>query len=159
MKLSFVSRSALSVVLALQLSACSMPKFFKFEGSRLNWDSVVLSAAANANKNSAVAVDVVLALDASMVQRLQELTADKWFAGRTDLQKTFPASVHYFAWELVPGQTLRISGDTLERPRVIAAFAFASYATQGHNRQRIESLKNDLVIRLDEKSFEVISAP
>lgn len=145
-------------LLAAQMTACSMPKFLNFEGSKLGWDSVTLSASANANKNSAVAVDVVLALDAAMAQRLQETSSDKWFSERSDLQKTFPDGLKYFSWELVPGQTLRVSGKSLERPRVIAAYAFASYAAQGANRQRIDRLQGDIVVRLDEKSFAILSS-
>lgn len=157
MSWSVFLRCAAGGLLAAQMTACSMPKFLNFEGSKLDWDSVTLSASANANKNSAVAIDVVLALDVSMAQRLQETSSEKWFAERSDLQKTFPEGVKYFSWELVPGQTLRVAGKSLERPRVIAAYAFASYAAQGANRQRIEKLQGDLVVRLDEKSFAIFN--
>jgi type VI secretion system protein len=152
------TRCVAVTALSLQLTACSLPKFLSFEGSKLGWDSVTLSASANANRNSAVAVDVALALDEPMAQRLQELSAEKWFSERNDLQKTFPASVKFISWELVPGQMLRVSGDSLERPRVLAAYAFADYGAQGPNRQRIEKFKGDLVIRLDEKSFAIVSS-
>lgn len=158
MRWSVFLRCAAAGLLAAQMTACSMPKFFNFEGSKLGWDSVTLSASANANKNSAVAVDVVLALDAAMAQRLQDTSSDKWFAERSDLQKTFPDGLKYFSWELVPGQTLRVSGKIFERPRVIAAYAFASYAAPGANRQRIDRLQGDLVVRLDEKSFAILSS-
>lgn len=155
-------RSAFAVAVALQLAACAMPtlpSFLRFEGSKLDWDAVTLTAAANANRNTAVAVDVVLALDAGIAQRLQEMTADKWFAERVDLQKTFPAGVKYLSWELVPGQTLSIPGSSLERPRVMEAYAFANYMVPGAHRQRIEVLKGALVVRLNEKNFEVIQTP
>lgn len=148
-------------MLAMQLVACAMPtlpKFLRFEGSKLDWDRITLSAAANANKNSAVAIDVVLALDTGIAQRLQETSAEKWFAERADLQKTFPAGVKYYSWELVPGQTLRISGRDLEQPRVMAAYAFASYLVPGAHRQRIEVLQGELIVRLNEKNFEITSA-
>lgn len=161
MKRSMYMRSAVAVVFAMQLVGCSvptMPKFLRFEGSKVGWDAMTLIATSYANQNSAVAVDVVLVLDTGMAQRMQEMTAEKWFAERADLQKTFPEGVKYLSWELVPGQTLRIPGSSLQRPRVIAAYVFANYLVPGANRQRIEALKGELVIRLSEKNFEVISA-
>lgn len=154
-------RGFTTLLIALQLMGCSMPKLpniLRFEGNKLDWSAVTLSASSNANKNSAIAVDVVLVLDTGMAQRVQEMTADKWFSERVDLQKTFPEGLRYFAWELVPGQVLRVPRSSLERPRVVAAYVFANYLSPGVNRQRIDVLKGELVIKLEEKKFEAFGS-
>lgn len=141
-----------AVLLVLQLAACGslMPK-----GTRVDWSEFTLSAAPNANQNSPVAVDVVMVLDDAMLARLAELPASKWFGARADLQKTFPQSLAYHSWELVPGQTIRVPASAIGSPRVAAVLVFANYTTPGANRVRVEDLKGAVIARFDIQSFDV----
>jgi type VI secretion system protein len=91
-----------------------------------------------------------------MLQRLADLPAAKWFAGRTDLLSTFPASLRYRSWELVPGQRLDLPADTFAGPRVVAAFVFANYPDPGAHRVRIQRFSGRLVVQLDSNSFSVV---
>ncbi|MGJ7610814.1 MULTISPECIES: hypothetical protein [unclassified Variovorax] len=141
-----------ALVLATQLAACGslLPK-----GTRVDWSELTLSAAPGANQNSPVAVDVVMVLDEAMMGRLAELTAAKWFGARADLQKTFPQSLSYRSWELVPGQTIRVLPEAFGSPRVAAVLVFANYTSPGAHRVRVEDLKGAVVARFDIQSFDV----
>jgi type VI secretion system protein len=151
-------RAALLALAAMQLAGCAMPGFMSFKGTRVDWSEVTLSAAAGANQNSPVAVDVVMVFDDEMMARLADLPAAKWFGARADLQKTFPQSVAYRSWELVPGQTLRVPGSNFAGPRVVGVFIYANYATPGAHRIRVEDLKGAITARFDIQSFDVSTA-
>lgn len=153
-----ISKWTAAGLLSLQLAGCAMPGFLSFKGTRLDWSEVTLSAAPGANKNSPVAVDVVMVLDDAMLDRLAELPAAKWFAVRADLLKTYPQSLAYRSWELVPGQTLRVPGQSFGSPRVAGVFIYANYATPGAHRLRVEDLKGALSARFDIQSFDVSTA-
>lgn len=148
-----------AALLLAQLAGCAMPGFLSFKGTRVDWSEVTLSAVPGANRNSPVAVDVVMVLDEAMLARLSELGAAKWFGARADLQKTFPQSLSYRSWELVPGQTLRVPGSSFGSPRVAAVLVYANYATPGANRVRVEDLKGAILARFDIQSFDVSSTP
>lgn len=151
-------RWAACTVLLTQLAGCALPGFLSFKGTKLDWSEVALSAAPGANDNSPVAVDVVLALDDAMLDRLADLPAAKWFAARADLQKTYPQGVSYRTWELVPGQTLRIPGSSFGSPRVAGVFVYADYAAAGAHRVRVETLKGAIVARFDLHTFDIAPA-
>jgi len=141
-----------ALLLLSQLAACGslFPK-----GTRVNWSELTLSASPDANQNSPVAVDVVMVLDDTMLARITELTAAKWFGARADLQKTFPQSLSYLSWELVPGQTIRVPSSAFGSQRVAAVLVFANYTTPGANRVRVEDLKGAVIARFDIQSFDV----
>ena len=155
MNWKMVSKWTAAALLLWQLAGCAM---LGFSGTRVDWSEVTLSAAPGANQNSPVAVDVVMVLDEAMMGRLAELPAAKWFGARADLQKTFPQSLSYRSWELVPGQTLRVPGATFGSPRVAGVFIFANYATPGAHRLRVEDLKGAIAARFDIQSFDVTTA-
>lgn len=147
-----------AVLTTLLLTSCALPSFLSFKGTRLNWDEVELSAALGANQNSPVAIDIVLVLDETMIDRLSELTAAKWFGARADLLKTYPKALAYRSWELVPEQMLRIPGASFGSPRVAAVFIFANYITPGSHRARVDELKKPIIVRLEPQGFDVSSA-
>ncbi|MGJ7530146.1 hypothetical protein [Variovorax sp. GB1P17] len=150
-----VLKGAGALLLLVQFAGCGLmnPK-----GTRVDWSELTLSAAPGANQNSPVAVDLVMVLDDAMLGRLAELPAAKWFGARTDLQKTFPQSLTYRSWELVPGQTIRVPASSLGAPRVTAVFVYANYATPGANRMRVDDLKGAVTARFDIQNFDVSTA-
>lgn len=150
-----IFRTALALWLLMQLAGCAMPGFLSSKGTRVDWSELTLTAAPNANQNSPVAVDLVMVLDDAMLGRVAELSAAKWFGARADLQKTFPQSLSYRSWELVPGQTIRVPASSLGPPRVAAVFVYANYTTPGANRMRVEDLKGAVIARFDIQSFDV----
>lgn len=147
-----------SLGLVVQLAGCALPGFLTFKGTKLGWSQVTLTAAPSANQNSPIAVDVVLVFEDDMLERLVELPATKWFSARVDLRKTFPKSLSYRTWELVPGQTIRVLGDSFGSPRVVGVLIYADYATPGAHRLRLETLEGAIVIRLDNQTFDASAA-
>ncbi|KAF1045347.1 hypothetical protein [Xylophilus sp.] len=152
-------RRVAAALLLAPLAGCALPGFLSFKGTKVDWSEVTLAAAPLANDNSPVAVDIVFALDDAMTDRLAELPAAKWFAARADLLKTYPKSLSYRTWELVPGQTLRVAGDSFGSPRVAAVFVYADYVAPGAHRVRVESLKGPLLVRFEARSFDAGPPP
>lgn len=126
-------------------------------GDKVKWDNLTLSASADANNDSPVAVDVVFVTDKAMLARIAELPAAKWFAARADLASTFPEAIRYQSWELVPGQHLVVPGDKLRGPRVAGVFVFADYPGPSAHRVRVERFKGRLVVQLGDNAFSVSS--
>jgi type VI secretion system protein len=149
------NKFCLAVAFAFALSACSM---LGFHGEKASWSQMTLTASDDINNDSPVAVDVVLVSDDAMLARLADLPASKWFAGRADLANTFPKSLRYRSWEIVPGQRLEVPGDMFAGPRVAGAFVFANYQTPGAHRVRIEQFRDRLVVQLDNNAFSVSTA-
>jgi type VI secretion system protein len=146
--------SLAAVLCLVPLAGCSM--LFP-SGEKVKWDELTLAASDQANNDSPIAVDVVFVTDKAMLARIAELPASKWFAVRGDLVGTFPDSLHYQSWELVPGQRLSVPGDKLRGPRVAGVFVFADYPGPGAYRMRIERLSGRLVVQLGENAFSVSS--
>jgi type VI secretion system protein len=134
------------------LGACAM---LSFKGDKVKWTQLTLSASDDVNNNSPIAVDVVLVTDETLVTKLAELPASKWFAARADLVNTYPDGLRYRSWEVVPGQQLIVPGDTFEGPRVAAVFIFANYPAPGAHRVRIEQFGGRLAVQLDNNTFSV----
>ena len=134
------------------LGACAM---LSFKGDKVKWTQLTLSASDDVNNNSPIAVDVVLVTDETLVAKLAELPASKWFAARADLANTYPEGLRYRSWEVVPGQQLVVPGETFEGPRVAAAFIFANYPAPGAHRVRIEQFGGRLAVQLDNNTFSV----
>jgi type VI secretion system protein len=137
---------------ACVLASCGM---LGLSGEKAKWSQVTLVASDEANNDSPVAVDVVLVSDDAMLARIAELPASKWFAGRADLLSTFPKSLRFRSWELVPGQRLDLPADSFSGPRVAGAFVFANYPDPGAHRVRIQQFSGHLVVQLDSNSFTV----
>lgn len=126
-----------------------------FKGTRLAWKEVLITAVDGANLNTPAAVDVVLVLDESALEKLAALPASKWFQTRADMLKTFPGSYIYKSWEVSPGQTLRLPGSAFGSPSVVGVFVFADYLTPGDHRMRVEALQNGIIIELAAREFSV----
>lgn len=136
------------------LAGCSM--LFP-SGDKVKWDQLTLAAGEEANNDSPIAVDVVFVTDKTLLARIAELPASKWFAVRDDLTGTFPDAIRYQSWELVPGQRVVVPGDKLRGPRVAGVFVFADYPGPGAHRMRIERFDGRLVVQLGDNAFSISS--
>ena len=130
MNWKILAKWGISLGLLWQLAGCALPGFLTFKGTKLGWSEVTLSAAPGANQNSPIAVDVVLVFEDDMLERLVELPATKWFGVRADLRKTFPKSLSYRTWELVPGQTIQLLGRALALPGLWACWSMQTMRPQ-----------------------------
>lgn len=118
-----------------------------------DWKTLLITAAANANANSAVAVDLVLVKDTAMLESLLTMSAAKWFAMRSDLQRTFPEALTVYPYELVPTQLIRMDEKQFDRERVWAALVFARYSSPGEHRARLLLNTAGYVVQLNGQSF------
>lgn len=137
------------------LSGCSMLGMDYFKGEKASWSQVMIAASDDANDNSAVAVDIVLVSDETLLPRLAELSAAKWFSSRADLSNTYPKGLRYSSWEVVPSQHLSVPVSKLEGARVMGGFVYARYSGSGAYRARIDAFDGRLLVRLDRKNFTV----
>ncbi|MGI4859083.1 MAG: hypothetical protein ACRYHA_19620 [Janthinobacterium lividum] len=119
-----------------------------------NWREVMLIAAADANRNSPVAVDIVLISDQKALDQIMTLSAAQWFSTRGDLLATFADGVRCKGWEIVPGQTLTLGERTpFAGKRLLAALVFARYASAGAHRVRIDGYAGRLVLTFQAEDF------
>jgi type VI secretion system protein len=118
-----------------------------------DWKTLLITAAGNANANSAVAVDLVLVKDVAMLESLLTMSAAKWFAMRSDLQRTFPEALTVYPYELVPTQLIRMDEKQFGRERVWAALVFANYSSPGEHRARLLLNTAGYVVQLNTQSF------
>ncbi|NHZ83176.1 hypothetical protein F2P44_28455 [Massilia sp. CCM 8695] len=117
------------------------------------WTSVTLAAAADANADSALAVDIVLVKDKAMLESLAAMSAAKYFGARADLQRTFPDALSVLPIEITPGQQIRIDGQRFGKQRAWAALVFANYATPGEHRLRLLLDHPGYVLHLNAQEF------
>lgn len=126
------------------------------------WKSLTLVAADDANANSALAVDVVLIKDKAMLDSLAAMPAARYFAGRADLQRTFPDALTVLAVEITPGQVIRLDSARFKDQHAWAAMAFANYANPGEHRARLLLNNNGYLLQLNAQGLvatDVTSAP
>lgn len=143
-----------ALVLLVPLAACSMfgggPKPVKPD-----WDSLAFAAAADANANSALAVDVVLVKDKALLDTLAGMSAARWFGAKADLQRTYPDAFTAVGVEITPGQLIRLERPRYGAERAWAALAFANYASPGEHRVRVPLDGKDCVLQLNAQEFAV----
>ena len=73
---------------------------------RVKVDTLGINVATQANLNTPIAVDVVMARNAQLFDTLLGLPAAKWFNERDQLQRDYPKDLSVQTYELVPGQQL-----------------------------------------------------
>jgi len=162
------SKYCLLVACLLGLQACGalesvLPKsvvdFVDPKGSKIAWDGFTVLAGADANLNSAVALDLVLVRDDAALTLVTGMSASKWFASRNDVQVTFPQGLRIVSVEVAPGQSLRLPASAYSGQRVLGVVAFANYLTPGDHRVRVDQLSGNAVAQLGARDFSVIVPP
>jgi type VI secretion system protein len=118
------------------------------------WQTVTLTASADANQNSPVAIDLVFVRDAALAQTLTATPAAKWFATRADTLRAFPDTLGVVSLEVVPGQTLRLTDAATIGQRALVILAFANYPPPGEHRERLLPTGADYLVQLGPKGFK-----
>lgn len=140
-------RLAQVAAILLALSGCARPCLMDRTGT------MSVAAAADANQNSATAVDVAATTDTTLADRLAGLDASSYFATREQLMRDHPATLTITGWEVAPGQS--VGPEPLRFAcRTEAVFVFASIGTPGAHRVRLESLKG-LRVEIGREAIEV----
>ena len=107
----------------------------------------------NANNNSPVAFDVVLAKDKALVKQLSTMSAAAWFSKRAQIERDNQAKIQVHSWEWVPAQsvgkvTIPVTVD------VLGAIGFANYATAGDHRAPL-ALSGTETVTFNQSDFSV----
>jgi type VI secretion system protein len=116
---------------------------------------VTVNIASDANRNSPIAVAVLVVYDEDLMAKLLQMTAAQWFEQRMQLRRDFKDGEGFdsWEWEWVPGQRIPVQSLPL-KPPAKGALVFADYAVPGIHRFRIDPFK-DIVIHLKETAFTV----
>ncbi len=120
------------------------------------WKSLALRADDDANANSAVALDIVFVRDTAVLNALTKMPAVKWFAERTDMQRSFPEALTVLSFELVPGQIIRVPDKLWRDAASWGVLAFAAYASSGEHRIRLTLDTPGYLIQLGAEDFNAI---
>jgi len=137
------------------LAGCAMfGSMFGPKPVKPDWDSLTLMAAADANANTALAVDVVFVKDKELLTNLLAMPAAKYFAATDSLQRSFPDGLTVLSREVVPGQNLVLGRAEFKNEKAWAVLAFANYGgAPGDYRVRLPLDQDRCVLRLEAQSF------
>ena len=105
----------------------------------------------DANKNSPVAMDVVLIKDKNFWKAAPDMSAKDWFARKSDLERRYGKKLQVTSWEWVPGQP--IAPITVKVPRwLYGAMVFANYPSPGSHSAPLPA-GGKVSISLEEQDF------
>lgn len=109
----------------------------------------------NANKNSPVAVDVVLIKDKNFWKTAPPMAAKDWFMQKSDLQRRYGNKLLVTSWEWIPAQP--VPPITVKVPRgSYGAMIFASYPSPGsHSAPLPRGVKVAIRLQPDDFTMEV----
>lgn len=125
-----------------------------FFGGRLRADVVI---APDANRDSAVAVEIVVVRDKDFLKRLMDLSARQWFEQRDQLRRDFPKAFQSWSFEWIPGQQVRPIRERF-KAGARGGFVFADYWTEGPHRARFDPHR-PFQVRLETTDLEVRTTP
>ena len=116
---------------------------------------VKVEIADNANRNSPIAVDLVVVYDEKLMEQLMGMTAGDWFAKRAQIRRDYLDGAGYdsWGWEWIPGQRVPVQRLPL-KAAAIGGVVFAKFITPGAHRSRINPF-DDVTIFLREDDFAV----
>ncbi len=141
----------LAVSVLFALSGCGTD-------SRIKTETIAIDVAPNANADNAVAVDLVLIHDPTLLPSFGEMPAANWFKNRDQLKLANPTGIEVQSFEVVPGQRGPRYGVRGRGADALGAFVFANYDTPGPHRARIDGIPA-VLLRLGEKDFTVAPQP
>lgn len=137
----------LSILMGLSACGNSPPK--------INTRNVDIQVSPKANRDAAVALDIVFVFDQQLLTQLQGLGAKDWFRQRDEMRTLYPTGIAVSSYEVVPGQIVPIEKVSDHDTNAIGVFAFANYPAEGAHRARLDSFKN-ATIRLDENDLVIV---
>jgi type VI secretion system protein len=121
----------------------------------INLESVSIVLDADANENSATAVDVLMVYDKSLLRSLMSMSSRKYYANLNQIRRDYPEMVDIYHWELTPGQFIYNYPVTMRSDTPFGAVVFADYYTPGDHRIRIGS-EEHINVQLKRLDFCVI---
>jgi len=123
-----------------------------------DWQSLVISAAPDANRNSPTAVDIVFIREKALAEAMVSMPSSRWFATRRDLLRASPQGLSVISVEVVPRQSLRLTDSAWSNYKALTCFLFADYPTPGEHRERLQLDNSGYVIELGADGFKATDA-
>lgn len=138
------------------LTGCGMLSGFFGKGTPFGGrQEISFRITENLNGNYPVAVELIVLYDKALDGELTALTAPQWFAKRRQILRDFSRQqLETFRWEWTPGQAPPTQRFRF-RPGARALLLFASYASPGEHRVRLEIPKAPLWVCLEASDFQV----
>ncbi len=136
----------------LSLNACGTMRTVALTAkamvSNLN---IQVEIAPDANRNTPVAVDLVIVYKDSLFSELLKLPSDEWFKKRDQIERDYlkGEDLDVWSWEWAPGQQVPPIELPLE-PRAVGGIVFARYFTPGAHRLRIDPFTDFKLILMRE---------
>jgi len=122
-------------LLLLGSASCGLPRRARsMFGGQL---PLQVSISPEANHNSPIAVELVIAYQGKLLDELLKMPAGDWFRKREQFLRDHPQGVETWKWEWVPGQ--EVSGmEIAYRVGAKGGVLFADYSTPGEHRAQID---------------------
>lgn len=153
-------------LISVALFGCAAPDFVKTAtewvvptGEKLQWQSLRLQPQPNANQNSPVALDIVLALDAVTADKLEALTGAQWHQQREGLLGGLQGLAVVLRFELTPGDGILVAEDALPKERAMRVLAFANLKGDAPGRLRLNPRARHLLIEIGETDLRMRADP
>lgn len=161
-----MTQRALAIALLILLSGCSTPGFLRSavqwvspDGEKLEWHSLRLQPHPNANQNSPVAIDLVLALDQIAADKLDTMTGPQWHLQRDGLMGALQGQLVVRRFELTPGDGVVIPEDSLPKERAIRVYVFASLREEVLGRLRLNPRVRQVIVEVGQSELLLRTDP
>jgi type VI secretion system protein len=130
-----VFRLTILGILMIATASCGLPNRVRsMFGGEL---PIQVSISPDANEDSALAVELIVAYDEKIVDELLKMSARKWFDSRDQFRRDHPEEIQSWKWEWTPGQEvapLEVSYG-IGAKRVVL---FADYLVPGDHRATVD---------------------
>ncbi|HYL06344.1 MAG TPA: type VI secretion protein [Thermoanaerobaculia bacterium] len=141
--------------LPLAAASCGLPKRAR---SMFGGDlPLQVTVSPQANHDSPIAVELVIAYDDKVLDELLKTPAGDWFRKREQLRRDYAGQLETWKWEWVPGQEVA-AVEVSYRLGAKGAVLFADYLTPGEHRARLDPHR-PLRLLLGETDFKLVEAP
>jgi type VI secretion system protein len=121
----------------------------------VNLETVNILLDADANENSATAVDLLMIYDKGLLKSIMSMNSRKYYNNLNQIKRDYPELVDIFHWELTPGQFIYNYPVTMRDDTPYGAVVFADYYTPGDHRIRVGTEEN-IHIQLKRLDFCII---
>ncbi len=154
-KMTWLGRLCVSVILCFPLAACSdgaIAGAIKMEKAKVWLEKVRFKISKAVNGNAPVSVHLIIIYEEGVLGEVSKMTADQYFAAEPQLRKDHAIDIDIITWEFVPGEEVEPEVIRPTRAYGLGAFIFAHYSTPEAHREGIAD-EQEITLHLDEKDF------
>jgi hypothetical protein len=118
-------------------------------------EKINISLDADANNQSATAVDLLIVYDPALLKVLMKMDAKTYYQTTEQIKLDYPEMLDIWHWELAPGQVVRDYSIERRADYPAGAIIFANYYTPAPHRVRLGSASH-IHVRLKKLDFCVL---